>query len=152
MARRLDDPALQTRVLDLLRSGQGKFRTCELVGISPDILRRYRKDFPEFDRMVDDAIQDSVEPVLQAQRQKAIDGDTTAATLYLKYVAEPPRGDQQKVEHTHTHELVDPSTIESIAELEARIAARNEEVIDVEELPSESSRQPRPGQGLPELD
>jgi len=136
--RKLDDDALRTRLLDMIRSGLGRYAATQHVGLHPNTFQAYYRDVPSFRDEVDAAEAGSVEPILHMLRDEALAGDITAAKEYMKHVAPPPKGESQtqKVEVEHVHQL-DPAQIQDIAELQARLRDRPalpSEVIDVEEI------------------
>jgi len=123
--KKLDDPDLQTRLLDAVRLGNGKWAACNAVGISPDTFRRYWKENPDFREAYEDALDASCEPVVAMFREVALDGDVTAGVQYMKHVGSTPRSEakQGKVEIEVTHQL-DPAQIKSIQELENMVRNR----------------------------
>lgn len=126
MSRKIDDPAFRTRLLDLIRVGQGRNEAAVTVGITPATFARWYKDDMEFRAEVEQALDQSTEPVLARMREMAIDGDVTAAKIYLSHVAPAPRADKEKkqiVEHTIN---LGPSLeqAKSIAEFQAMLTER----------------------------
>lgn len=126
MKKKLDDPHLRERFCDQLRAGHGKGEACRIVGLNPKTFRDYYKANPEFREAVEDAISESVEPVIATLRELAIEGDVTAAKEYLRNVAPPPRSEKRdptEINVNVKHEL-DPGQISDIRELEAMVRAR----------------------------
>lgn len=121
--KKLDDPHLQDRLLDLIRAGHGRYEAAHLVGLTHETYRKYYRDNPEFRAAVEAAVDTSVEPVIKMLRDEGLAGDITAAKEYLKHTAPAPRGEKQKIEVEHTHQL-DPATISTIEELRARLDGR----------------------------
>jgi hypothetical protein len=124
--RKLDDPHLQARLLGALRGGHGKGEACHIVGITPATFRAYYKANPDFREDVEDAINESIEPVIATLRELAIDGDVTAAKEYLRNVAPPPRSEKKdptEINVNVRHEI-DPGQINDIRELEAMVRNR----------------------------
>lgn len=126
MARKLDDPALRERLYDQLRAGHGKGEACRIVQIRPETFRAYYKTNPDFREGVEDAINESVEPVIATLRELAMEGDVTAAKEFMRHVAPPPRSEKKdptEINVNVTHEL-DPAQINDIRELERMVRER----------------------------
>ena len=126
--KKLDDPDVQERLFEYLRLGHGRLAALNAISINPGTFRLYWRDPAnvEFRARYEEAIDDSVEPVLQALREIALDGDVSAIKTYLSQMAPAPRAGKagdSKVEVTVKHEL-DVSKISSIRELEAMVRER----------------------------
>lgn len=125
------DLAVRQRFLDLIRSGSTRYNAAAGVGLSPDQYRYAYKNSPEFRDELEDALNASVEPVIEMLRKKALtDGDVNAAKEYLKHTAPPPRGAQQTV--THKVEIELPADLSDIAALSERVRMRKQ-AIEIEE-------------------
>jgi vacuolar-type H+-ATPase subunit I/STV1 len=126
MAKMLDDLDLRTRLLDQIRAGHGRYEACKIVGISPVTFRKYCQHNDEFAREVEAAVDASIEPVTKMLRDKAINEEhVDAAKAYLNHT-EKQRPTTVRHEHEHTHSLDDAARgqIESIVELQERLALR----------------------------
>lgn len=139
-AKKLDDPDLRVRMLDLIRAGSGRYEAAQAVGVATETYRKYYRDNPDFAEEVEDAVEHSLEPVFKMLRDEAIAGDISAARELLKHHAPRPRADReadkakaaQKKESTVTHRYeLDPSSVRSIAELQARVQQRGGKAFDV---------------------
>lgn len=130
------DPEFRGRFLEhVAQTGKSISGACRHFGVHPSGFHQYcKRHDPDFRLAYEDARAESADRVLLTMRELAESGDTSAANIYLKHVAPPPK-QQIEVQQHHMHELtVDPATIRTIQELQAKIEQRAlpEAYIDVE--------------------
>lgn len=103
MARKLDDPELQSEFLELIRKGKPRGKAAKAIGVSSSTVRNYCKHNPEFYDLLLDAEEDSFDPIEQTTRELAIAGDISAIKEYrtLKRRREVEENRRQVIEQHH---------------------------------------------------
>lgn len=127
------------QALALCRLGVGKVRAEAQLMLRSGALRAEMARDPEFAQAWQDAQEDAAEAVEEALRDRALEGDTTAATAYLKARGgkawKPDKADSGSGQGM----VLAITTPEAMAELAARLErrqapalARAEAIVDVE--------------------
>lgn len=141
----LRDPATRAEFMRRIAAGDGKAKACDRVGVDRNELRLMMRD-PDFAEEFDFAVDESLEPIFEAMRENAIDGDSTSAERFFKYRKGVPTPEKrEKAPTTGRIEVgMDPKTAKTIGELTRIIQGRvagglpegeDDEIIDVEEVP-----------------
>lgn len=149
--RSITDPAVQGELCGMIRSGTSRTKALQTLGISPAAFARYWRDPKnvDFRANVQDAYDRNLEPIWDALREVALDGDVSAMREYLKHHAGPTRAEIEKID---TPELqpakpaagpagkltiehkVDPKDIKTIEHLQALLEGRADDDIEDAEI------------------
>lgn len=113
------------RALALARMGQGKVSTEAALGLRPGALRAEMKRDGAFAEAWTEAVEDASEAVEEALRARALEGDTTAATAYLKAKGAKEWKTDRGGQNGHNGpDLLVLATPEQLAELGQRLEQR----------------------------
>jgi len=101
------------KYLQRLAEGGRRYATAKEVGVSAELVRLYRKAFPEFSVAEEQAEMQANEQVEDALFQAAISGNVTAAQVWL-YNRDPQRWKDQR---NNKHELSGGIRLEIVEEI-----------------------------------
>lgn len=133
---KLDDDALRQRILGAIAAGSGLHAALRANDVAPQTYRNYVKVYPEFADTVQAMVEASMEPIAQAMRAKALDGDVTASKEYRAYVdrtspAPEGRGNAAPLPATGSTSIdldsISSGDLAAIAALNKELANRSEE-------------------------
>jgi len=119
-------PALLAEILQTIRDGQPITRAARLNGINPDTVHRWRKEDPEFDEALEDALEFQI-AVLVRKVDQASDSDWKAAAWRLERLRPDEFGAKREVSVT--------TQSNGIAEVIAMIEQTNDSVKPTGEEP-----------------
>lgn len=129
-ANPFENEVVRTTFLTLIRKGMNQFDALEDMGLSPSQLQYAKRKWPDFDEAIILACESSAAEVLDTMKSLALQGDTAAASIYLKYTtptADKKREEKPKVVR-HEHELVpiSPETVKDLAAFQEALERRRE--------------------------
>lgn len=97
-------------VLDEISNGHTIKRSCEIAGVKRELFYRWKKEYPKYAKLVDEARADKTERLESELYRRAIDGDTTASIFLLKCYDPQKFNEKLNIKHETESPTITPDS------------------------------------------